>query len=235
MLSTLVDRLHREWLVFATPDRCHGCAAPTRGSAMCPACRSTLPWNEPACPRCAAPRSPGAGVCPDCLAQPPAQDCTWCAFRYEPPVAAHIVGLKFEARFTGARLLGELMAQALARRAAPLPELLIPVPLHEARLRRRGYNQALEIARELAQRLPLLLAPQLARRRQATREQTTLDAPARRRNVRDVFEVSAGVRGRRVALLDDVITTGATAGELARALRQAGAARVEAWAAARVP
>jgi ComF family protein len=131
-------------------------------------------------------------------------------------------------------LLGHLMADALARRAAPLPELLIPVPLHVQRLRQRGYNQALELGRPIARRLSLRLEPSAVSRTVATGEQTRLDAASRRRNVRGAFAAEGAlVRGRHVALLDDVITTGATVSELARTLRAAGAARIEAWAVAR--
>jgi ComF family protein len=144
------------------------------------------------------------------------------------------VDLKFHGRLAPAHLLGGLMARRLARRPEPLPELLVPVPLSPGRLRRRGYNQALELGRELARLLSLRLAPSAARRVRPTLEQTSLDAAARRRNVRGAFAMDAGaVAGRHVALLDDVVTTGATMAELARATRAAGAARIEAWAAAR--
>jgi ComF family protein len=125
------------------------------------------------------------------------------------------------------------MAQRLARRAEPLPELLLPVPLHAARLRHRGYNQAVEIGRVVADRLGIGLAPAGARRLRPTREQTALSAAERRRNIRGAFTVDAAVRGRHIALLDDVITTGTTLAELARAARRAGASRIEAWAVAR--
>jgi ComF family protein len=130
-------------------------------------------------------------------------------------------------------VLGGLMADRLARRAQPLPELLVPVPLHPGRLRQRGYNQALEIGRALVQTLAIELAPQAARRVHPTLEQTTLTAAQRLRNLRGAFEVSGRVRDRHVAILDDVITTGATAGELARTAWAAGAREVEIWAAAR--
>jgi len=111
--------------------------------------------------------------------------------------------------------------------------MLVPVPLHPGRLRQRGYNQALEIGRALAQTLAIELAPQAARRVRSTLEQTTLTAAQRLRNLRGAFEVSARVQGRHVAILDDVITTGATAGELARMAWAAGAREVEIWAVAR--
>ena len=177
--------------------------------------------------------SAASTVCAACLESSPPQDCTWAAFRYEPPVMQQVVALKFRADFQPARTLGALMAERLAARPAPLPDLLIPVPLHPSRLQRRGYNQALEVARELAARLSLPWRADLARRVRVTREQTDLTAAERRSNVRGVFAADRRVRGRHVALLDDVITTGATIAELAHVMRKAGAARVEAWAVAR--
>jgi len=231
MVSVMVDiRL----VEFLAPQRCHFCHA--RGPAACAACIAALPWNDSACRACGLPlrgQDPGS-TCGDCLQVAPPQDRTWAAFRYAAPVAQAIVQLKFHRRFACARVLGHLMADRLARRPEPLPEVLVPVPLAPARLRRRGYNQAHEIGRSLVEGLALELAPRAARRLRTTGEQTRLDAVARRENVRGAFHVdSARVRGRHVALLDDVITTGATISELARAARAAGATRVEAWAAAR--
>jgi ComF family protein len=127
------------------------------------------------------------------------------------------------------------MAEALRERGEPLPELLIPVPLHRGRLFRRGYNQAQELARHLGRELGIAVEPRAARRLRATPDQIGLGAAARRRNLKNAFSVGPPVAGRRLALLDDVMTTGATLEELARACKAAGATRVEAWAIARQP
>lgn len=237
MQTMMVDNFPREVLALLAPARCHWCAGNAGGGPACASCAASLPHNRSACRACALPLpcATPLSVCPQCLVQAPPQDSTWAAFRYEAPVAQAIVGLKFRGRLVSAHLFGHLMADVLARRAAPLPELLIPVPLHAQRLRRRGYNQALELGRPIARRLSLHLAPFAVRRTVATGEQSRLDAASRRRNVRGAFAAEgAVVRGRHVALLDDVITTGATVAELARTLRAAGAARIEAWAMARV-
>lgn len=230
----MFDNLAREALSLLAPQRCHWCGAPA-ADAACAGCRESLPWNEPACRACALPLAAGptGSTCAACLADAPPQDRSWTAFRYAEPVARQIVRLKFRGQLAPAHVLGALMAEQLARRPEPLPELLLPVPLHPRRLRARGYNQALELGRELSRRLSIPLLPAAARRVQATREQTRLDAGARRGNVRGAFAVGEAVRGRHVALLDDVITTGATVAELARAARAAGATRIEVWAAAR--
>lgn len=236
MVTSTVDSAVAALLQLLAPARCFWCGAVGAAHGACAACSRALPWNDRACRACGLPLGSGhdTSVCGDCLREAPPQDRSWVAFRYAAPVSQAIVELKFRGRLAPAHVLGGLMARRLARRAEPLPELLVPVPLWDARLRRRGYNQALELGRELARMLSLRLAPLAARRVRATLEQTRLDAAARRRNVRGAFVVDAGaVRGRHVALLDDVVTTGATIAELARAMRAAGAARIEAWAAAR--
>lgn len=177
-----------------------------------------------------------ASACPECLAAlpPGAEDARgWAPFAYAGPVAARIRELKFGGDLGAARVLGEAMAERLLARAVTLPSLLVPVPLHPARLRRRGYNQALQLARALAPRLRVAVDFRCARRVRATAEQTHLDAAGRRRNVRGAFAVAPSVAGRHIALLDDVITTGATAAALSQAALEAGAAKVEVWAAAR--
>jgi len=117
----------------------------------------------------------------------------------------------------------------------PFPELIIPVPLHRTRLMRRGYNQALEVARIIKQSLDIRVDASLAKRIRATPDQIGQTRSQRQKNLRGAFAVDSGVKGKHIALLDDVMTTGATLSELARAARHAGAARIEAWAIARVP
>jgi len=114
--------------------------------------------------------------------------------------------------------------------------LIVPVPLHRSRLRQRGYNQALELARPLAARLGVPLAHDVLVRSRDTSAQTELDRAARRRNVRGAFHLrEAIVLPDHVALFDDVMTTGATLAECARLLKRAGVRRVDAWALARAP
>ena len=225
----MVDSLRR----LLSSSRCLLCAGPAAG-LICPGCHDALPWNRRACVRCARPvASPEIAVCATCMRQPPPFDAAVTAFVYAAPVDRAVQNLKYGADFLAARWLGEALAGTLRTRAPLLPELLIPVPLHVGRLRWRGYNQAQEIARTIARRTGLAPGPHLARRVRATEDQIGKTAAERRRNVRGAFAVEAGVKGRRVALLDDVMTTGSTLAELARACRRAGAVSVEAWAVAR--
>jgi ComF family protein len=174
-------------------------------------------------------------LCPACQQKPRAFDAAFAAFRYAAPGSQALQGLKYGARFHEARWLAESLASTLRQRQAPLPQRLIPVPLHRGRLLRRGYNQAQELARQLGKALNIPVAPGLARRLRATPDQIGLSAAQRRRNLRGAFAVSTAVAGLHLALLDDVMTTGATLEELARACKAAGATRVEAWALARQP
>src|SRR5262245_56295217 len=176
MSTSMVDNTLAAVLDFLAPARCHWCCGFSAGSPACAGCRDALPWNQPACRSCAMPLTCGgpAGVCRPCLRDCPPQDGSWAAFRYQAPVAQAIIELKFHGRLAGAAVLGGLMAQQLARRALPMPQLLVPMPLHARRLRSRGYNQALELARELSRTLSVPLDPGAARRVRATLEQTRL-------------------------------------------------------------
>ena len=200
-------------LAWLLPQCCVLCAGPGGRRLICAPCAADLPR---------IPVSAGA-------------DTVFAPLAYEYPVDRLVQGAKFHQRLPYARALGELLAEALAARPAgpgTWPDVLVPVPLHERRLAARGYNQALEIARPVAGRLGVRLAPRLARRIVATAEQSGLSRAARRRNLRGAF-TARDCRGLHVAVVDDVITTGSTVAALARALRQAGAASVEAWAVAR--
>ncbi len=212
--------------------RCLLCedSTPT-GQDVCQACLRELPWLEHACRQCARPLSSPDLVCGTCLTKPPSFDQTFALWHYRPPVIGLIYALKFQGRQDLARPLGKRMAERL--QSSPLPDCLVPVPLHPARYRARGFNQALEIARPVASQLKIPLCPKLCRRVRLTPPQHTLPAEARRKNLRGAFQATADLSGRHIAILDDVLTTGATAQAVADALKQAGAAQVELWVLAR--
>lgn len=215
------------------PPRCLLCAAPGADLDLCADCRAELPVNACCCAHCALPLPHPAARCGACLRRVPAWDRAWAPYRYAWPLDRLESRFKFSANLACGRVLGTLWAEhALPAR----PQLLVPVPLHRARLRSRGYNQALELARILARRHRLPLRHDLLRRVRATSAQTELDAVKRRRNVRAAFAVREGISWpAHVALVDDVMTTGATLSECARVLRRAGVERVDAWALARAP
>jgi ComF family protein len=209
---------------------CYLCRGAADG-VLCAACDAELPrLAGPACPRCALP-SHGGALCGRCLAQPPAYDATVAALAYEFPADVLVQGLKFRGELALAPLLGELLAARLPRGARA--DFILPVPLAPARLRARGFNQALEIARALADATGSRLAPRLAERSRDTQPQLELPPEARARNVRGAFHCGERLERAEVALVDDVMTTGATLEELAATLKRAGAARVVNWVVAR--
>lgn len=237
MTMAWLDRLQQCLL----PSICLLCGTTgTMGRDLCAACDAALPRNLAACPRCALPLThAAAGFCPHCQAQAqtPHQarsfDRVFAPFRYQPPMDFLILQLKFAGRLSHARLLGELLAAALAERDAPLPDGIIPVPLHPSRLRERGFNQALELARAAAHRFQLPLWPHGLRRVRHTVPQTRLDVHARHSNPLGAFALGQPIGGTRIALIDDVVTTGSTAAECARILRSGGATDIEVWAIGR--
>jgi len=224
----------QDWLL---PRLCPACGDPAGvGRELCPGCEQSLPVLHHACPRCAIPyEHPDAhGECGTCQKHPPAFAHTVALYRYAPPVDHFIRALKFHRQLGLARLLGEQLARRLAQETAR-PDLIMPVPLHNARLRERGYNQALEIARPLARALGVPLDFRSLVRVRATAPQTGMTVAARRKNLRAAFALrdDTAVQNLRVALVDDVMTTGSTVQAAAQCLRAAGAKKIDIWVVAR--
>lgn len=219
---------------------CPLCGARVTGARLCSGCAADItaapPGARPRCPRCALRLPVAASACPACLGAPRAYGRTLAAFDYTPPADALIRMLKTQLRLSMAPVLACLLADAI-RRDGGLPQgvLLAPVPASRASLRLRGMNPAAEIARSLATQLDVPLARQALRRLRETPRQTGLGRRARRRVVAGLFGATPVVRGRHVALVDDVMTTGSTVQAAATALIAAGAAGVTVLVAARTP
>lgn len=218
------------------PDACALCTAPApRGRHLCPACERALPRLAAGCPVCAAPADPAlAGAplpCGRCQRRPPPYRAVRAPFRYASPVDRLVQGGKYSGRLDWLALLAQHLVRHLGDAGACV-DLVVPVPLHRTRLRSRGYNQSLELARPVARALGLPLRHALGRVR-ATRPQAGLPAAERRANLRRAFAPRAPVANARIALVDDVMTSGATVAAAAASLRAAGAASVEVWVVAR--
>jgi ComF family protein len=207
---------------------------------ICTPCESELPWLGEHCAVCALPL-PMAGLrCGQCTARPPAFERVLAPWAYDFPVDSLITRFKHQAKWPLGRLLGELLAQSLQHHfdeGLERPDALVPVPLASRRLRQRGFNQATLLARWLSAALRIPCEDDLLLRVQDTPAQQVLDARARRRNLRQAFALAPGaaLNNRHLALVDDVLTTGATAQALARLLLDAGAARVDVYCLARTP
>ncbi len=205
---------------------CKGCTALFRGAQM-------------RCRRCALPLQ-GAELCGECVRDPPAFERTTVAFDYAFPWDRLILDLKFQARTELAAALASFLANELRLRPADTDvDLLVPVPLSAARLAERGYNQSILIAQALSRQLGVACDAHSLQRPLETAHQADLPRAERARNLRGAFmwdpRQREHLQQRRVALVDDVMTTGATAREAAAELRRAGAAAVEVWALARTP
>lgn len=213
------------------PQHCLLCGEAAIGVALCRPCLADLPWHaSSACPVCALP-TPGGERCGACLKHPPAFDATRAMLDFQFPVDALLRRYKYAGFLSMAELMGCLLAAQV--RDVCRPDLVIPMPLHPSRLQQRGFNQAAEIARVVCAQAALPLELHACSRTRATPPQAGLALPARRKNMRGAFACAADLSGKRIALLDDVMTTGASLNELARCIKDAGAAHVECWVVAR--
>ena len=217
----------------ALPQRCELCAAPSGALLLCAACLQSLPRLGPACPTCALP-TPGGEVCGRCLAHPPPFAATLAAFVYAFPVDRLMHAFKYRGRLALAEwAAGAILAERWRHRPASPPDRLVALPLSCERQRERGYNQAYEIARAVARQLRAPLIRHGVRRDRASPPQTALPWSQRAKNVRGAFACELDLTDMTVAVIDDVMTTGASLAELAKTLKAADATRVENWVVAR--
>jgi ComF family protein len=211
------------------PIPCVLCGAECGQTQLCGPCDAELPrLAARRCAVCALPLSSGA-VCGACLDRPPRYTRVVAPFPYRYPLDALIQAYKYGGRLAYARILGTALAAVATRDV----DVIVPMPLAAGRLAERGFNQALEIARVVATATAIPLLPLACRKVVETPPQAALPWKARARNVRRAFVCDADLRGKRVAVVDDVLTTGATLNELARVLRKAGAAEITGWVVAR--
>jgi ComF family protein len=208
--------------------------------AICTNCEAELPWLSGHCQICALPLPDSGLTCGNCLKTPPSFNRVEAPWRYAFPVDSLITRFKHQAKWPVGRLLGELLSQHLSHafdEGLPRPDLLLPVPLADRRQRQRGFNQAAMLAQWLGASLQLPWQDNWLQRVIDTPAQQQLDAATRKRNLRRAFTLApqSQVEGLHLALIDDVLTTGATAESLARLLSKAGAARVDIYCLARTP
>ena len=208
------------------------CAASNGGDlGLCSDCLKSLPWHKHAhCPQCGL-ASTGNQLCGHCLKSPPAFDRTHALFRYEYPLDAMLQRYKYGHLLTMAETFGKLLADSIV--TDDLPDVIIPMPLHPQRLQERGFNQAVEIARIIGKKLQIKLDTQSCARTKLAPPQVSLPLKQRVKNMRDAFSFQTRLDGLRVALLDDVMTTGASLNALAKTTKAAGASHVECWVVAR--
>ncbi len=206
-----------------------------KGYDICTSCYQRLIRNQQCCYRCAGILeipSTTPSLCGRCLSSIPAFDETYAPFLYQGEIRHLITSLKFGAHYKNARLLGLLLADQL-KQTAQRPDLILPVPLHIARYRQRGFNQAIEIAKIVSRELQIPLDLTSCLRHRDTPHQTALAAKQRCKNMKNAFSIINPIHAQHIALLDDVMTTGSTVQELASLLKKAGVDRVDVWVCAR--
>ena len=237
-----IREIHTRLLDSVAPCVCQICGRKSgRSLSLCQACEDEIPLNYLACERCALPLVEAFDECGRCQRRPPPQLRALVPRLYQSPVDEFVRDLKFRRRTFLVPVLAQLMAPAIADSLwdRPLPDLVVPVPMHWWRRWRRGFNQAEMLAQALVRSpelvsLGLKVNTGICRRRQGGPPQAGLDAKQRSR-MGDVFQCRSTLEGLRIAIVDDVVTTGATSARLAQTLIDAGAMEVEVWACARTP
>ena len=215
------------------PGVCLGCGCdPGDASLLCDSCRERIEAVPSPCHHCGQPNPVNGIVCPACRLNPPRWQKLIAPLQYRGITRDYLIQLKH----TQATHLAKALCRhsgAVFRESLPRPEILLPVPLHPARLRERGYNQAREIARIWSRDFDIPIDQRALSRVRATPLQSGLSANQRVDNVRQAFDYSPKHQYRHVAVVDDIVTTGSTVTEITRLLHRGGVEFVEIWALAR--
>ena len=234
-----LTRFFNAFIQFCLPATCIFCLHQTGSDQnICPSCRQSLPILTHSCVQCARhlEGEPRHLICGVCLKNPPPFDKTFALFSYAPPIISLVLNLKFHRQLSHAKLLGALLTEQMQNKwyaGHPLPDVIIPIPLHRKRLRERGFNQALEIARPIARALKIPIDYKQTKRIRHTAPQTELDAKERQKNVQNAFAVTQDYKDAHLLVIDDVITTGSTITSFCELLKKQGAKQIDVIAAAR--
>ncbi|HWV16482.1 MAG TPA: ComF family protein [Cellvibrio sp.] len=229
---------------YLLPTQCLLCGCTLSGQLLCEGCRADLPWikaDQPHCRQCALALTTEAEFCGQCLRQPPAFSRSYIAFAYRHPLDNLIHRFKYRRTLASGKLLGQLFSDYIQKCSTAAdwhrPDLLIPTPMHWTRRWQRGFNQADQLGQYLARATGIPLANRLVQRRERTQAQKALTRRERQKNLRNAFYLAPAqrekIRGKCIALVDDVVTTTATMRELSQFLNKAGAGEIQVWALAR--
>lgn len=224
-------------MLYLLPTLCHLCQLPSATNlALCDDCIAILPWKQRFCIKCAAtlPEHINDNICGHCLTHPWAFDYCFAAFDYESYIRKMVAGLKFHEQLINAYLLGHLLSRQIPiwYQENPLPEVILPVPLHPSRTRKRGFNQALEICKAIHKMIKIPVDYRICKRVKKTKPQTTLHKHERKSNLVEAFSINQK-KYNHVAIVDDVFTTGDTVNTLAKTLKNAGVQQIDVWCVAR--
>jgi ComF family protein len=236
------EKIHRkdlQWLKagldFLLPPRCILCGQPCGAICICEPCKAELPWTGIHCRQCCLPLgSVNDDICGACIQNPPPFTRTICPLQYDFPADRLVQLFKFKHQHASGRVLSHLLGEYVSANAVNFPDVLIPVPLHNLRMLKRGFNQAYELATYISKVLEIPLHASSLRRHRNTKAQSGLSGKQRRKNMRGAFYWhSTEAAANHIALIDDVMTTGFTVSECTRVLNASGARRVDVWVTAR--
>lgn len=221
-------------LQFFYPTHCVLCKEKT-SDYFCNDCFDLLPWIKNSCIRCGDSLfdNQNHSICNHCIAHPPIFDIPVIPFSYQKPISNMIMFLKFNQKIIYSRILAKLMINHIEKNSMSLPDMIIPIPLHPNRLRERGFNQALEIAKPMGKYFNVKVDFMSCHRIKNTEPQSLLPAQKRKDNIKNVFEVKKNITTKHVAILDDVVTTGNTINEFSSILKKAGVEKIQIWSCAR--
>ncbi|MCX7120858.1 MAG: phosphoribosyltransferase family protein [Gammaproteobacteria bacterium] len=197
--------------------------------SICDTCYLSLPIHQIGCTRCGL-----AAGCGNCHSSPPPFDNTFALFNYETPISELIAKLKFQNNLATAKLFSQYWIDYFLDKKHLLPELIIPVPLHHMRLKKRGFNQTLEIAKPIGKYFQIPIDIRSCIKLKNTEPQSSLSSEKRKKNLKNAFAISHSIIAKHVAVIDDVMTTGNTVSEISCLLKKAGVERVDIWCCARV-
>ena len=230
-LVSSLTHLLRQLYSNLLPVPCFLCGNPATQSMLCRHCEAELPQIDRSCTLCAMPLQQGL-ICGQCLKKPPRHQRAVTAFLYAEPIDRCISAFKYQQQLGFTKLFADKLLSQIQQNAE-LPDCIIPIPLHPKRLRKRGFNQAHELSKVLSQLLAIPVAMDTLYRVRHTPPQAALPLKQRRRNIKNAFRCKSDSLPARIALVDDVYTTGITLDEAAKTLQRQGAEYIEVWTIAR--
>lgn len=224
----------RKLLNWVLPSCCELCHLATRGNCLCARCQNDFSKTKPSCEICQAGLALD-GTCGECIKLQPSFDKVYTLGDYQGSLAKLITSLKFQGKLSCGRALSELWIKALPEfyPQKDFPSLIIPIPLHKKRLRERGFNQSLEIAKPIGKQFKIPVDKFSCLRIKATAPQLSLPQKERKKNLAHAFKIQKPINTKHVAIFDDVFTTGHTINTLAAELKQQGVQRIDVWCCAR--
>ncbi len=221
-----------DWLF---PPQCTHCQQHTGGAKLgyCSQCYADLPFIEHSCQQCGQPFSGLSDHCGKCLSSPPTFDQCFCPFEYASPISDDICRLKYGDQPQISRQLASLFLNELQQYGLVRPQALVAVPMHPAKLRERGFNQSIQLAKQLGKALDIPVLQGILAKTTITPRQATQTLTQRKTNVAGSFSIQESVPYQHVAIVDDVVTTGATVEEISKILKKNGVDYIQVWGIAR--